>query len=324
MRPGVVYVHGIGNKVRAELLKSQWDKALFGKDLGDVTHMAYWASLRYDEPLPDDRRLDPLEGEPDDIEEVPEPAPPETAEEFITRTLGEARWGAGAAATGSEGRAPDTGPDPLAGWLREMTYRADTLAVMEGPEPAGDSPLELLPLPRYARQKIFRLLVRHIFEEAHAYFFGGAGPAIREVVGQVLDGLDKDVRLVVIGHSLGSVIAYDVLAEREQRTDLFLTLGSPLAIAEIQDHLIRPPAVPVGVRAWRNASDLRDLVALDHTIRTAYPPAERVADLLVTNDSRNHHGISAYLGSRGVRELVHGILADLAGVRIGWKNGIGE
>jgi hypothetical protein len=29
----VVYVHGNGNKVRRELLKQQWDKALFGEDM---------------------------------------------------------------------------------------------------------------------------------------------------------------------------------------------------------------------------------------------------------------------------------------------------
>ena len=49
----IVYVHGNGNKVRKELLKSLWDKALFGTDLGAASRMAYWAPLRYPAPLPD-------------------------------------------------------------------------------------------------------------------------------------------------------------------------------------------------------------------------------------------------------------------------------
>ena len=69
MQPRVVYVHGNGNKVRSELLKSQWDRALFGSDMADLSRMAYWAPVRYDRPLPD-FRLDPLDRGPSEIEET--------------------------------------------------------------------------------------------------------------------------------------------------------------------------------------------------------------------------------------------------------------
>ena len=49
----VVYVHGNGNKVREDLLKAQWDEALFGRLMCDRTRMAYWRPLRYPAPLPD-------------------------------------------------------------------------------------------------------------------------------------------------------------------------------------------------------------------------------------------------------------------------------
>ena len=42
----VVYVHGIGAKPPKPELKLQWDLALFGRDLGDRSRMAYWADLR--------------------------------------------------------------------------------------------------------------------------------------------------------------------------------------------------------------------------------------------------------------------------------------
>ena len=42
-----------GNKVRAYLLKRQWDQALFGADVGDASRMAYWAALPHEQPLPD-------------------------------------------------------------------------------------------------------------------------------------------------------------------------------------------------------------------------------------------------------------------------------
>ncbi|MGW9430158.1 alpha/beta fold hydrolase, partial [Streptomyces decoyicus] len=287
-------------------LKSQWDTALFGRDMAEASRMAYWAPVRYPEPLPD-FRTDPLNGPPELIEELParpDRAGAEPPEEFVARTLEEARLEAGD--TGLEARAgADEGA--LADWLRDMTYLADTLALAgERDEPGAELPLEALPLPRTGRTAVFRLLVKHAFKDVHAYFFGGAGPAMRAVVKEQLDGLDGGP-LVVVGHSLGTIVAYEVLMEQAREVELLVTVGSPLAIAEVQDHLARPPAVPAGVAAWRNASDLRDLVALDHTLRPEYAPEERVTDLLVTNDSSNHHGISEYLAQHEVRAPVQRI-----------------
>ncbi|MGW1375965.1 alpha/beta fold hydrolase [Streptomyces sp. NPDC002446] len=312
MSPMVVYVHGAGNKPRAELLKSQWDTALFGRDMGGASRMAYFAPLRHPAPLTE-LRPDLVAGGPELFEELPDQAAraeAEPPEEFVARTLGEARREAGD--VGLEGRAGlDEGA--LADWLRDMTYLADTLAhAGEEEEPGAELPLESLPLPRPGRTALFRLLVRHAFQDVHAYFFGGAGPAMRQVVAEALDGPDSGP-LVVVGHSLGSIVAYEVLMEQGREVELLVTVGSPLAITEVQDHLARPPAVPAGVAAWRNASDLRDLVALDHTLRPKYAPQERVTDLLVTNDSRNHHGISEYLAQPPVREPILRIFDDGAG-----------
>ncbi|WP_406473448.1 hypothetical protein [Streptomyces platensis] len=306
MRPRVVYVHGNGNKVRAEVLKSQWDTALFGRDMAEASRMAYWAPVRYPEPLPD-LRPDPLDGRTELIEESPaavDRAATEPPEDFVARTLGEARLDAGEIAL--EGRA-GADESALVDWLRNMTYLADTLARAGEPEePGAELPLETLPLPRSGRTAVFRLLVKHAFKDVHAYFFGGAGPAMREVVKETLAGVDGGP-LVVVGHSLGTILAYEVLMELGREVELLVTVGSPLAITEVQDHLARPPAVPAGVSAWHNASDLRDLVALDHTLRPEYAPQERVTDLLVTNDSGNHHGISEYLSQHEVRAPVQRI-----------------
>lgn len=47
----IVYVHGIANKPPADVLKCQWDHALFGFDLGDRSRLAYWVDrVRYPHP----------------------------------------------------------------------------------------------------------------------------------------------------------------------------------------------------------------------------------------------------------------------------------
>jgi endonuclease G, mitochondrial len=283
MRHTIVYVHGNGNKPRADRLRLEWDRALFGRDVGRASRMAYWAPVRYSRPL----------------DELPEMAAAElphlveSPEQFIADTLLEAvKEGGTVQAEASHRR------EPLEPWLARMTYAAEALAGN------GDS-LEALPLPRAARIAAFRALVKRSFQDVHAYFFGGDGDAMRAVVRKALTGIDGPV--VVLAHSLGSIIAYDVLREFDDRdlaVPLLVTVGSPLGVTEVQDLVTNPLEVPAVVGRWLNVSDLRDLVALDHTIRSEFRPVERCHDAFVTNSSDNHHGIVEYLRSRPVRDAV--------------------
>jgi hypothetical protein len=43
----IIYIHGIGNKPPASVLKCQWDMALFDTALGDRSRMAYWVNPEY-------------------------------------------------------------------------------------------------------------------------------------------------------------------------------------------------------------------------------------------------------------------------------------
>ncbi|MFJ3921879.1 hypothetical protein [Streptomyces sp. NPDC090022] len=320
MAATILYVHGNGNKVRKELLKSRWDHALFGQDMGVASRVAYWAPLRHPVPLPDHR--------PEELpaarllQEFPQgdgaAAGPEGAHEFIERTLREAAGQAVTEGRGGydDGGRADAGPAPgetaLAAWLTRMTYAAATLGRDEDEDARGAE--ELLPLPAVLRVPVFKEVVRRTFVDVHAYFFGGIGPVVRDTVRAELAEAG-DGPLVVVGHSLGSVVAYEVLREEGRPVSLFVSVGSPLGITEVQDLLARPPAVPAGVAAWRNVSDLRDVVALDHWLRPEYAPAELVSDHLVDNRSKSHHGIREYLASAPVRVPVRALFGRVAADR---------
>ncbi|MDT9684208.1 hypothetical protein RND61_19385 [Streptomyces sp. TRM76323] len=330
MRPRIVYVHGSGPKPRAGLLRAQWDRALFGHEAEGTSYLAYWAPLLHPEPLPD-RVPDPLEGRPGAVAEAEtegaeEPVGPREGAEEAVGPLPEdparfvARTAAGAARVRSGAEGGGGGDGPLDGWLRDMAYFAEALALAEEPRPGpGEEPLpKALPLPRPARTALFRLLVKHVFEDVHAYFLTGAGPAVRQVVSDTLDAAEEAREadgggpLVVVGHGLGGVVAYEVLASRGRAVDLFVTLGSPLGVAEVQGRLAAPPVVPSGTALWLNASDARDVVALDHTLRPDYAPPGRVTDLLVTNASADHHGVGEYLSNPLVREPVRRVFSRIA------------
>jgi hypothetical protein len=297
MAPTVVYVHGNGNKPAAATLKRIWDEALFGEPAGDRSRMAYWADLRYPAPLPD-HETDELAMAPGGEEGVaeeelhPEELVVEAVMQAHAETLLETPVTAGGGA--HEENVPGAALDS---WVRDMAYTADALVRGE-----SETSEEALPLPKPARVAIFRTLVKRTFADVYAYFFGGSGDGMRERMRDALDGVHGPV--VVVSHSLGTIIAYDVLRERYRDVPLLVTAGCPLAVQEIQDLVTNPLLVPDGVTAWRNVADARDLVALDKTIRPEYTPADRIRDFLVVNDSQNHHDISNYLRTAPVHDAV--------------------
>ena len=302
----IMYVHGNGNKVREDLLKRQWDEALFGQAMGALSRMAYWAPLRYPQPLADPE-FDEIELLPTSPLEAASPSAAEAPEAFIAQTVLEAET---APAAGPESAVvleigTPVGAEPLEAWLRGMTYEGDALAQGENAAPPPTSPFEALPFPRPLRILAFRALVKRTFKDVYAYFFGGFKQGMRQVVRDALRDLDGPV--IVIGHSLGSIIAYDVLREQGSSSldvSLFVTVGSPLGVTEVQDLVERPLVAPGPVTAWRNASDARDLVAMDHTIRPEYAPVEKCTDFYVVNDSATHHGIREYLRAVPVRQPI--------------------
>ncbi|MFC5749921.1 hypothetical protein [Actinomadura rugatobispora] len=75
--------------------------------------------------------------------------------------------------------------------------------------------------------------------------------------------------VIVVAHSLGSVVVYEALwACPELRVDLLVTLGSPLGMPNVVFDRLQPAPSqgwgerPPGVRRWINLADAGDLVAL--------------------------------------------------------------
>jgi hypothetical protein len=125
---------------------------------------------------------------------------------------------------------------------------------------------------------------------------------VRDAVDAIVRVQLTDKPTIVVAHSLGSVVAYNVLRADTQalNVSLFTTIGSPLGIRAIRDQLV-PLAFPAHVRAWYNAYDTRDVVALfplDHDNFPVSPPIENYQG--IRNQTDNRHGISGYLNDKHV------------------------
>jgi hypothetical protein len=137
-------------------------------------------------------------------------------------------------------------------------------------------------------------------------------PGFQDIVdGGVRDAFGADHETVVVGHSLGSVVSYNVLrsdAARDWKVPLYVTVGAPLGIEAIKDAL-HPCDHPPCVSKWFNAMDDRDVVALyplDAQNFPVDPAIENKTD--VNNPTENRHGISGYLSDEVVARRIHDAL----------------
>jgi hypothetical protein len=109
----------------------------------------------------------------------------------------------------------------------------------------------------------------------------GAGERVRHYVAGVLEQAQADGRrILLLAHSLGSVIAWDVLwqlsrADSPVRIDQLVTIGSPLGLNFMRHRLLSAHAAkedryPRNIRRWVNLSAVGELTALDRSFANDY------------------------------------------------------
>lgn len=285
----VVYIHGIGNKPVASVLKCQWDTALFGSPMGDRTRMAYWVDR--------DRYPEPEEGSCADKDTLPGDV-----------------GGTGVQAMMENSLEPETRLS--AAERKIMDALKQRLRAGEKQPSAVD--IKALPLPEGMRLWVTRRLTKLFLKDVQDFFFDQTK---RNRMEQSLrDRLDVGGGpFIVIAHSQGSMIAYHVLRQL-QKDDcdvrLFITIGSPLGIQEVQDVLGKigpgkPLAVPECVDQWLNVAESLDPVALDAKLENDYQPNSqgvKIKDftgLMINPDwLSNPHSGTGYLSIDNVRQTV--------------------
>ena len=126
----------------------------------------------------------------------------------------------------------------------------------------------------------------------------------------------KEDEIMLIAHSMGTVIAFDVLSflDIDIKIDTFVTMGAPLGApfvlsriarlskSKLQGHikLQTPEAV---TNHWYNFADIKDSIAMDYKLAEEFKPNSKgvkVQDQLVINTYRangksNHHKSFGYL-----------------------------
>jgi subtilisin family serine protease len=296
----VVYVHGIANKPPASILKCQWDAALFGTSLGDRSRMAYWVNREY-YPVPLDETCE--QGDLVDLGEIASPRSTMAAAS-VERDLD----------LGLDHTIKSLTTDPVRrAWLARVAAKLEAGTVVSDSEMQIQGVrAKVLPVPQFLRQLITRNLTRALLRDVNDFLF----------VKERRDAMEQSLvdRLavgggpfVVVAHSQGTMIAYNVLRRLDPaqfHVPLFVTIGSPLGLREVQDVLRqwagkRLP-FPACVDKWVNVADRLDPVAFDTDISNDFEGRiENHSGIALNEDSPWHpHSATGYLRTKAVRSAV--------------------
>jgi len=173
----------------------------------------------------------------------------------------------------------EVGAEPRARYRRRQRELAARVAQCCDVVPAGLAWPALLPRP--ARWPIAGFL------DSPARFIGGLDQARRYVRDPRLrDRVLTKVRssltvlsdtpsgpLVLIGHSLGAVVALDLLAELDRPVDLLVTVGAPLGHPDISQRLVTRGIDLARLGSWLNVVHLLDPVPLGQGAGAMFPAA---------------------------------------------------
>jgi len=148
-------------------------------------------------------------------------------------------------------------------------------------------------LTRFLKSETRRRLLKEYFSDVSRYLFDPAfAGEVRQRLYQLLvPALRENQRILLMAHSLGSVVAYDSLWELsngsrfealwDRSVDLFVTLGSPLGDETVRENLLggkNPPATryPSNIRRWVNLSASGDTICYNAHLANDFRPMRRL------------------------------------------------
>lgn len=196
---------------------------------------------------------------------------------------------------------------------------------------------DLLPflIPHLANERVelhLRDLHRYLGNE------DGVADRVRDQLKLALRAAHESKRpILLLAHSLGSVIAFDALWEMTHingvtwPVDLWVTLGSPLGQRYLQRRLLghdRPGAAryPATVRRWVNIAAVGDMTAIDPVLADDYGEmltlglVESITDLTLFSHFRSDGTLNVHAEYGYLANAVTGkIIADWWAARAGGK-----
>ena len=293
----IIGIHGLGNKPPKDLLEEWWLVSMREglKSIGKYVfpakfELVYWADILYDKPL------DPScveSSNPRYLEEryTPSPINYKPKQHKIKQKV-----------------------------LDIIEKQMDKILLNERHSVAYDHITEIIISKYFHDLEIYYSTPPHDKRKLSGQVSGdSSGVSAKERIRNRIDSVLRKYRrhdILLIGHSMGSIIAYDVLSlmKPEVNVNTFVTIGSPLGLPvvmkKIADELgakinnsIKLKTPESVMRNWYNFSDLEDKVAINYNLSDDYEANSlgvNAIDTIVNNnysinDVSNPHKAYGYL-----------------------------
>ena len=144
--------------------------------------------------------------------------------------------------------------------------------------------------------KLHETVIQRFIVEAYCYL---ADPAFMQAVHARIDPIfQPDQDYIVVSHSLGSVVAFNLLQglDASQRVRRFITLASPLAFPVIQQKLKQPVDKPISLHGdWHNYYAEHDYLASYPLQHSPFDFEPRIHNVGIHTFADKPHEIVGYL-----------------------------
>jgi hypothetical protein len=149
--------------------------------------------------------------------------------------------------------------------------------------------------------------IEQYLRNVYIYSYRGG---VRNQINAIVSASLTQAPSVVVGHSLGSVVAHSVLSadKHSLHVPVYVTIGRPLAIGPVRQFApVGLPQPPVSSRS--NAFDPRNVVALYPVDRSNFPVNPAITNCAnVNNHPDNRLGINGYLDDPTVAKWILDVL----------------
>ncbi|MPY52699.1 hypothetical protein FPZ41_30675 [Streptomyces sp. K1PN6] len=179
------------------------------------------------------------------------------------------------------------------------------------PPPPGPAERSKAQVPRPAQRALYALSRSRFLARTADRFLIGVLAQLRRYLtepdiharaqDQIAAAVKEDTR-VLVGHSLGSVVAYEALcAHPEWPVTTFVSIGSPLGIPYLVFERLRPTPQkgrgcwPAGVRTWTNLCDAYDVVALVKQLAPLFGDGSKSVNDVPVHNGWQAHSIERHL-----------------------------
>lgn len=144
--------------------------------------------------------------------------------------------------------------------------------------------------------KLHESLIHKFLIETYLYL---ANPQFMDEVHQrILASLEADETYIIVAHSLGTVIAYNLLQQLQSHYKIqrFITLGSPLAFKVIQSKLTQPIHRPQCLNGdWHNFYSPDDFLTAFPLVNAPFDFQPAILNTSISTFIHSPHQIAGYL-----------------------------